>query len=177
MNLLRPSIAWQMIVPIPLTVIATIAAATNAAGQAILASRNMAAQVIAIRKYYTDNVVDKVVRMLHGELRGDQISVQTELANALPNVYEFDHRPGSGAANKLREVRAIRRADRSGGLRNRHPAGKYRSRLRPFLHHQNSRNGGAAIDLPIDRRKPWGATRGITARHLWHDISAAEAED
>jgi len=72
MNLqLRHSIAWQMIVPIPLTVIATIAAAwlliprmiaDNAAAQAILASRNMAAQVIAIRKYYTDNVVDKVVR-------------------------------------------------------------------------------------------------------------------
>lgn len=79
--------------------------ATNAAGQAILASRNMAAQVIAIRKYYTDNVVDKVVRMLHGELRGDQISVQTELANALPKVDEFDRTPGSGAANKLRGVR------------------------------------------------------------------------
>jgi signal transduction histidine kinase len=72
MNLqLRHSIAWQMIVPIPLTVIATIAAAwllvprmiaDNATHQAILASRNMAAQVIAIRKYYTDNIVDKVVR-------------------------------------------------------------------------------------------------------------------
>ena len=67
---LRHSLAWQMIVPIPLTVIAAIAAiwllvprmiAGNATDQAVLASRNIAAQFKTIREYYTENVVDKIV--------------------------------------------------------------------------------------------------------------------
>src|SRR5262245_27070639 len=68
--LLRHSLAWQMIVPIPLAVIAAIAAiwllvprliAGNAIDQAVLASRNIVAQFKTIREYYTENVVDKVV--------------------------------------------------------------------------------------------------------------------
>ena len=67
---LRHSLAWQMIGPIPLTVIAAIAAiwllvprmiAGNATDQAVLASRNIAAQFKTIREYYTENVVDKIV--------------------------------------------------------------------------------------------------------------------
>ena len=68
--LLRHSLAWQMIAPIPLAVIAAIAAiwllvprmiAGNATDQAVLASRNIAAQFKTIREYYTENVVDKIV--------------------------------------------------------------------------------------------------------------------
>jgi hypothetical protein len=68
--LLRHSLAWQMIGPIPLAVIVAIAAIWilvphmimgNATDQAVLASRNIAAQFKTIREYYTENVVDKVV--------------------------------------------------------------------------------------------------------------------
>jgi signal transduction histidine kinase len=68
--LLRHSLAWQMIGPIPLAVIAAIAAiwllvprmiAGNATDQAVLASRSIAAQFKTIREYYTENVVDKIV--------------------------------------------------------------------------------------------------------------------
>ena len=67
---LRHSLAWRMIGPIPLTVIAAMAAiwllvphmiAANAIDQAVLASRNVAAQFKTIREYYTENVVDKIV--------------------------------------------------------------------------------------------------------------------
>jgi signal transduction histidine kinase len=71
MNLqLRHSLAWQMIGPIPLLVIALIAAIwfivprkieDNASDQAVLAGRSIAAQFINLRKYYTENVVEKVV--------------------------------------------------------------------------------------------------------------------
>jgi signal transduction histidine kinase len=69
-QLLRHSLAWQIIAPIPLTVIAAIAAiwllvprmiADNATDQAVLASQNTAAQFKTIREYYTENVVDKIV--------------------------------------------------------------------------------------------------------------------
>lgn len=67
---LRHSLAWQMIGPIPLTVSVAIAAvwllvprmiAANATDQAVLASRNIAAQFKTIREYYTENVVDKIL--------------------------------------------------------------------------------------------------------------------
>ena len=70
MNALRHSLAWRMIAPIPLALIAAIAAvwllvprmiADNAIDQAVLASRNIAAQFKTIREYYTENVVDKIV--------------------------------------------------------------------------------------------------------------------
>ena len=63
------SLAWRMILPIPLTVIAAIAViwllvprmiAANAIDEAILASRNVALQFKTIRDYYTENVVDKI---------------------------------------------------------------------------------------------------------------------
>jgi signal transduction histidine kinase len=66
----RHSLSWRMIVPIALAVIATIVAigvlvprmiASNATNQALLASRNIAAQFTTIREYYTENVVDKIV--------------------------------------------------------------------------------------------------------------------
>jgi C4-dicarboxylate-specific signal transduction histidine kinase len=68
--LLRHSLAWRMIAPIPLAVIAAIAAvwllvprmiAANAIEQAVLASRNIADQFKTIREYYTQSVVDKIV--------------------------------------------------------------------------------------------------------------------
>src|SRR5262245_24054945 len=66
----RRSLAWQMILPIPLAVLCSIVAvwlilppmiARNAADQAIHASRNIAAQFKTIRDYYTVTVVDKIV--------------------------------------------------------------------------------------------------------------------
>src|SRR5262245_61896039 len=68
--LLRHSLAWRMIAPIPLAVIVAIGAvwllvprmiADNAIDQAVLASRNIAAPFKTIREYYTQNVVDKIV--------------------------------------------------------------------------------------------------------------------
>jgi signal transduction histidine kinase len=71
MNLqLRHSLKWQMIGPIPLMVIAAVAAiwfivprkiADNATDQAVLAGRTIAAQFKTLREYYTENVVDKIV--------------------------------------------------------------------------------------------------------------------
>ena len=67
---LRHSLAWQMIGPIPIMVIATIAlvwlviprmVADNATSQALLTARNVATQFRIIREYYSDNVVDKIV--------------------------------------------------------------------------------------------------------------------
>jgi signal transduction histidine kinase len=69
-GLLRHSLVWRMIVPIPLTVIATIVATwllvpriieRNATDQAILTGRNIASQFKAVREYYTDNIVNKIV--------------------------------------------------------------------------------------------------------------------
>lgn len=68
--LLRHSLAWQIIAPTPLAVIAAIAAiwllvprmiAGNETDQAVLESRNIAAQFKTIREYYAENVVDKIV--------------------------------------------------------------------------------------------------------------------
>jgi methyl-accepting chemotaxis protein len=71
MNLhLRHSLAWQMIGPIPVMVIAAIAlvwlvvprmVADNATHQALLTTRNVAAQFRTIREYYSDHVIDKIV--------------------------------------------------------------------------------------------------------------------
>ena len=71
MNLqLRHSLKWQMIGPIPLMVIAAIAAvwfmvphkvAESATDQAVLAGRSIATQFKALREYYTENVVDKIL--------------------------------------------------------------------------------------------------------------------
>ena len=71
MNLqLRHSLAWQMIGPIPIMVIAAVASvwlvvprmvADNATNQALLTASNVAAQFRTIREYYSDNVVDKIV--------------------------------------------------------------------------------------------------------------------
>ena len=67
---LRHNLVWQMIGPIPLMVIAAIAAvwfivprmiANNATDQAVLAGRSTATQFKTLREYYTENVVDKVV--------------------------------------------------------------------------------------------------------------------
>jgi signal transduction histidine kinase len=67
---LRHSLKWQMIGPIPLMVIAAIAAvwltvprmiADNATDQATLAGRSIAARIKTLREYYTENVVDKVI--------------------------------------------------------------------------------------------------------------------
>src|SRR5262245_6161719 len=71
MNLqLRHSLKWQMIGPIPLMVIAAIAAvwfmvpgkvAESATDQAVLAARGIATQFKTLREYYTENVVDKIL--------------------------------------------------------------------------------------------------------------------
>jgi len=71
MNLqLRHSLKWQMIGPIPLMVIAAIAAiwfmvprkvAESATDQAELAGRSIATQFKTLREYYTENVVDKIL--------------------------------------------------------------------------------------------------------------------
>jgi signal transduction histidine kinase len=66
----RHSLKWQMIGPIPLMVIAAVAAiwfivprkiADNATDQAVLAGRTIAAQFKTLREYYTENVVDKIL--------------------------------------------------------------------------------------------------------------------
>src|SRR5262245_4121794 len=72
MNLqLRHSLKWQMIGPIPLMVIAATAAvwfmvprkvAESATDQAVLAGRGIATQFKTLREYYTENVVDKILR-------------------------------------------------------------------------------------------------------------------
>jgi signal transduction histidine kinase len=68
---LHHSLAWRMILPTLLAVIGVIAAvwffvprmiAASATDQAILTSQNIAAQFKTIRHYYTETVVDKVVR-------------------------------------------------------------------------------------------------------------------
>lgn len=66
----RHGLAWQMIGPIPLMVIAAIVAvwfivprkvADSATDQAVLAGRSIATQFKTLREYYTENVVDKIL--------------------------------------------------------------------------------------------------------------------
>ena len=70
-TLSRRSLAWRMILPVPLAVIAAIAAswlivpqviADNATAEAVTASQQIAAQFKTIRGYYTDKVVGKVTK-------------------------------------------------------------------------------------------------------------------
>jgi signal transduction histidine kinase len=67
---LRHGLGLRLIVPILLTVLATTFAiwllvprmiAANATDQAVLASRNIAAQLKIVREYYTENVIEKIV--------------------------------------------------------------------------------------------------------------------
>jgi methyl-accepting chemotaxis protein len=68
---LRGTIAWRLILPVPLMLIAATVAvflvvpriiAGNATEDAVLASQQIAAQFKTIRAYYTDNVVNKVLK-------------------------------------------------------------------------------------------------------------------
>src|SRR5688500_16119570 len=70
-TLSRRSLAWRMILPVPLAVIAAIAAswlvvprviADNATAEAVTASQQIAAQFKTIRGYYTDKVVGKLTK-------------------------------------------------------------------------------------------------------------------
>jgi methyl-accepting chemotaxis protein len=65
------SIAWRLILPVPLMLIAATIAiwvvvpriiATNATEDAVLASQQIAGQFKTIRAYYTENVVNKVLK-------------------------------------------------------------------------------------------------------------------
>jgi methyl-accepting chemotaxis protein len=67
----RHSLAWRLILPVPLTLIVAIAAIwvivprvveDNATKEAILASEQVATQFKIFRAYYTENVVGKVVK-------------------------------------------------------------------------------------------------------------------
>ena len=67
----RHSLTWRMILPVPLAVIVAIAViwfalprviASNATEDAVLASGQIATQFKTIRGYYTENVVNKVVK-------------------------------------------------------------------------------------------------------------------
>ena len=67
----RNGLAWRLVLPIPLALIAAIAATwlivprlitANAVDEAEMASRQMAEQFKSIRTYYTQNVVNKVVK-------------------------------------------------------------------------------------------------------------------
>jgi methyl-accepting chemotaxis protein len=67
----RGTIAWRLILPVPLMLIAATVAvwlvvpriiAGNATEDAVLASQQIAAQFKTIRAYYTDNVVNKVLK-------------------------------------------------------------------------------------------------------------------
>ncbi len=66
----RHRLVWQMVLPFPLSVLATVAViwllvprmiADIATEQAVSTSRDIAAQFKMIRDYYTENVVDKIV--------------------------------------------------------------------------------------------------------------------
>jgi methyl-accepting chemotaxis protein len=67
----RNSLAWRLVLPIPLALIVAIAAiwvivphliTANAISEAVLASEQTAEQFKTIRAYYTQNVVNKVVK-------------------------------------------------------------------------------------------------------------------
>jgi methyl-accepting chemotaxis protein len=67
----RNSLAWRLVLPIPLALVAAIAATwiivprlmtANALDEAEIAGRQMAEQFKAIRTYYTQSVVNKVVK-------------------------------------------------------------------------------------------------------------------
>jgi methyl-accepting chemotaxis protein len=67
----RGSLAWRLVLPIPLTLVIAVVAiwvivprliTANAVSEAVLASRQTADQIKAFRTYYTENVVSKVVK-------------------------------------------------------------------------------------------------------------------
>ena len=66
----RSSIAWRLLLPVPITIIIAVAliwltvprlVTSVAINDATLAGRSLTAQFKAIRGYYTQNVVNKVV--------------------------------------------------------------------------------------------------------------------
>lgn len=68
---LRHSLAWRMVLPVPLIVVAAIAligftvprmTAKDATEGAVAASRQIATQFKILRAYYTENVVGKAVK-------------------------------------------------------------------------------------------------------------------
>jgi methyl-accepting chemotaxis protein len=67
----RNSLAWRLILPVPLALVAVIAliwvavprlVTANAIDEAVIAGRQTAGQFKTIRTYYTENVVNKVVK-------------------------------------------------------------------------------------------------------------------
>jgi methyl-accepting chemotaxis protein len=70
-NWFRNSLAWRLVLPIPLALALAIAAiwliiprliTANAVSEAVIASRQTAAEFKTIRTYYTENVVNKVLK-------------------------------------------------------------------------------------------------------------------
>jgi signal transduction histidine kinase len=94
---LRHRLAWLMILPIPLFVIATIAViwllvprmiAGIATDQAVATSRDIAEQFKAVRDYYTENVVEKIV--IEGTLKVSSDHKQDAKAIPLPLTMMHD---------------------------------------------------------------------------------------
>src|SRR5262245_5931335 len=67
----RRSLAWRLVLPVPLALVAAIAAvwvvvprmiADNATEEAVLVSGRIATQIKTMRTYYTENVVNKALK-------------------------------------------------------------------------------------------------------------------
>src|SRR5260370_25213233 len=92
------------------------------------------------------------------------------LHDALP-IYESGHRAPEDAGDNLGTRRTERGARGGRGRRHGAGSGDGRSHLRPVLHDEVRRPGHGALDLPINRRRPWRVPLGIAPGALRDRVS------
>src|SRR5215470_15131995 len=91
------SLAWRLILPVPLTIIVALLSiwlivprivASMAVNDAVLANRQAAAEFKTIRAYYTENVVNKVVKS--GAFKATHDHRTNDAAIPLPATFVHD---------------------------------------------------------------------------------------
>jgi methyl-accepting chemotaxis protein len=93
----RNSLAWRLILPVPLTIVVAIAAiwlsvprivASMAINDAVLANQDVASEFKTIRAYYSENVVNKVVK--GGAFKVSHAHRSDDTAIPLPATFVHD---------------------------------------------------------------------------------------
>jgi hypothetical protein len=99
----RHSLAWRLILPVPIIIVLAIIliwatvpriVASMAINDAVLANQQVAGEFKIIRTYYSDNIVNKVVK--DGVLKATHDHKNNDLAIPLPADFVAKVRLGSG---------------------------------------------------------------------------------
>src|SRR5215470_7450406 len=93
----RGSLIWRLILPVPITIVVAVAliwltvpriVASMAINDAVLANQQVAAEFKTIRAYYTENVVNKVVKS--GAFKATHDHRANDAAIPLPATFVHD---------------------------------------------------------------------------------------